>query len=80
MRILTINTGSSSVRAALWDAGPTERRDTTAHVDRIGLPGSRLRLTDADGATVLDQPGNLTGFDAALHALLAALQRHRPGD
>jgi len=75
MRLLTLNLGSSSLKAALYTMGPAERVELRASADRIGQPGSRLRIADANGATLLDRPGDLGDFDAAVEALFAGLAR-----
>jgi len=77
-RIFTINTGSSSLKVALYEVGQEEIRLLSGEVERIGVPGSRLRLTDAQRATLLDQGGDLPDHGAALEAVLAWLGGHRP--
>jgi len=72
--LMTINTGSSSLKAALYHVDTTERLDLTAKAERIGLSGSQLRIADAKGATVLDQRGDLPDHDAAVRALFAWLR------
>ena len=37
-RVLTISTGSSSLKVALYEMGREETRLLTAEVERIGLP------------------------------------------
>jgi acetate kinase len=54
-RILTINTGSSSLKAALYDLGTEERLGVQAVVERIGFSESTLRINDASGATLLQE-------------------------
>jgi acetate kinase len=76
-RLLTINTGSSSLKAALYAMGPAATRGHTFLAERIGRAGGRVRVTDADGAAVLDQPGDLPDHAAALQALLAWLRRQQ---
>ncbi|HEX7765834.1 MAG TPA: acetate/propionate family kinase, partial [Nitrospira sp.] len=44
--ILAINAGSSSIKFALFEAKPQLRRLIEGQVERIGLPGSRLSITD----------------------------------
>jgi acetate kinase len=73
-RILTINTGSSSLKAALYDLGDEERLSIQALVERIGLSGGHLRISDAGGATLLDEQHDLPDHAAALRALFAWLQ------
>ena len=38
-RILTINSGSSSLKFALWEMGPSETLLLRGAIDRIGLSG-----------------------------------------
>ena len=49
--ILTINGGSSSIKFALFEAGDSPVRILRGVIDRIGMPGSTLRVegTDASG-------------------------------
>ena len=77
-RILTINTGSSSLKVALYETGREATRILSGAIERIGVPGGRLRLTDAHGATLIDQGGDLADHGAALEAALAWLGGHRP--
>jgi acetate kinase len=70
--ILTINTGSSSLKAGIY------RGDEAAgsiEIDRIGQPACRLRLTDAHGVQVEEET-----LDAVDHrgALQEALKRFPP--
>ena len=74
-RILTINTGSSSLKVALYEMGREATRVLTGEIERIGIPGGRLRVTDADGATLIDQGGDLADHGAALEVMLAWLRR-----
>ena len=53
--ILTINTGSSSLKVALYEVDRKETRILLGDVTRIGIPGSRLCITDARGVTLVDQ-------------------------
>jgi acetate kinase len=73
-RVLTINTGSSSLKATLYRLDATERVDVTATAERIGLPGGLLRIADAKGATLLDQPGDLHDHNAPLEKLIIWLR------
>src|SRR5579871_6208369 len=76
-RILTINTGSSSIKAALYDLDGEERLTIAAQVERIGLSHSRIRITDADGKTLLDEQRDLPDHPAGLQALFAWLQQQQ---
>ena len=77
-RILTINTGSSSLKVALYEMGREATRILSGVIERIGFSGSRLRLTDTHGATMIDQGGELADHGAALEAVLVWLRGHRP--
>jgi len=44
--ILAINAGSSSIKCALFEAKPQLLRLMEGQVERIGLPGTRLSMTD----------------------------------
>ena len=70
-RILTINTGSSSLKTALYDENLKLKARGT--VERIGLPGGRLAVADAAGRTLAEERGGFADHGAALHALLPRL-------
>ena len=73
-RILTVNTGSSSVKAALFRTGDAERREATIGIERVGHPDGALSVHDADGNVLLDRRQDLPDHPAALAALLACLR------
>ena len=76
--LLTINTGSSSLKAALYRA---ERRDVAAEVERIGRSDSHVRITDAHGSALLDERGDVPDHAAAFEVLSTWLHReHRDVD
>jgi acetate kinase len=77
-RILTINTGSSSLKVALFEMGLGEIRILSGEVERIGAPEGRLRLTDAHGVILMDQRSDPADHGAAVEAVLAWLRQHRP--
>ena len=59
-RILTINGGSSSIKFALFEAGPSLRQILEGAVERIGLPEATLRikgLNQADNVADRDRAG-----------------------
>src|ERR687895_2720770 len=75
-RLLTINTGSSSLKAALyrlWE-DTTETPEIRAEASRIGGRGGGLRLADARGETLEEGPDDLPDHIAALDALLSRLR------
>ncbi len=71
VHILTINTGSSSLKAGLYDLDGGEQPVLAVVVERIGQSDSRLLIADASGSSVLDRTEDLPDHGAALHALLA---------
>jgi acetate kinase len=79
VRLLTINTGSSSLKAALYQMAAAEQLLLAASAERIGLPDGRLHIAGADGATLLDERRHLADHAAALELLLSWLRRERPG-
>jgi acetate kinase len=78
LRILTINAGSSSLKAALYDMDRTELLVLAVQVERIGHSGSQMRIVDGHGITLLDQTADLNDHETAAHAFLEWLQRERP--
>jgi acetate kinase len=75
-RILTINSGSSSVKLALYHMGPSEMLALSGKIDRIGLSGSHLEMKDADGKVMTKRELSLPNHETALKALLDWLQDH----
>jgi acetate kinase len=75
-RILTINSGSSSIKLALYHMGPSEMLALSGKIDRIGLAGSHFEVKDADGKVLTKRQANLPDHEAALKALLDWMQGH----
>lgn len=74
---LTINTGSSSLKAALYKVGPEEQVAFTASTERDGRSDSRIRMTDGRGVAVLDRLWRLPNHDAVLQVLLRGCLTNR---
>src|ERR687884_1595424 len=75
-RLLTINTGSSSLKAALyrmWE-GAKETLELRAEASRIEDRGGGLRLADARGETLDERYDGLPDHATALDALLSRLR------
>jgi len=71
MRILTINAGSSSLKATLYDAETREQPVLALLADRIGQANGRMRIVDDGGHVIMDQPAPTRGrHEAALRVLL----------
>jgi len=75
-RLLTINTGSSSLKAALYRLreDTTETPEIRAEASRIGSEGGGLRLADARGETLDKRRDDLPDHAAALDALMSRLR------
>jgi acetate kinase len=74
VRVLTINTGSSSLKAGLYLMGEKETVLLSVQADRLGLADSRFHVVGADGRTHGDDRLALPDHTAALEALFATLR------
>ena len=74
--LLTINTGSSSLKAALYRlrGEGAETPELRAEAGRIGGRGGGLRLADARGETLDERQDDLPDHAAALEALMGRLR------
>ncbi|MGH7179413.1 MAG: acetate/propionate family kinase [Tepidisphaeraceae bacterium] len=72
--ILTLNTGSSSLKAGLFQLGPTFTPLLSARLDRIGLSRSQFRVADPSGSPLLDRSVQLDDHDSAIRELLEWLR------
>ena len=75
-RLLTINTGSSSLKAALYRLreDTTETPELRAEASRIGSRDGGLRLADDCGETLDERRDGLPDHAAALDALMSRLR------
>jgi acetate kinase len=70
MRILVINSGSSSVRFAVFDMTEgNERNVFTGYIDEIGSQRSSISLRDHKGATIVSKSGVFADHDAVFAIL-----------
>jgi acetate kinase len=76
-RLLTINVGSSSLKAALYRLGPGEAVEIRAAVERIGISDSHFRIADAQGTDLLDRTDSFPDHTSALEVLFAWLRAQR---
>ena len=74
--LLSINTGSSSLKVAVYELAAAPRRILSAEVRQIGLPSAHLTITDATGATLTEARERLADHDAALARVLGWLREH----
>jgi acetate kinase len=76
-RLLTLNVGSSSLKAVLYRLADDLSLDVRASAERIGTPNSLLRLTDGRGNVLVEQAESLGDYATALVALSNWLSAHR---
>ena len=72
-RILTINSGSSSLKYSLYQMGQATPRWLAGEIERIGLRGGVFRMRDAEGKPLLEEHPELPDHEAALKILLGCL-------
>ncbi len=76
--ILTINSGSSSIKFSLYRLQPpTEVPVLHGHLDRIGVRGGFFRAQEAGGKSLIDKTLELPDHDAAFAVFLDWLKEHR---
>lgn len=73
--ILTINSGSSSIKFSLCKAGPEPSLVLSGRLERIGLPEGRFSATDAEGAPLVSKDLPMPEHEAALKELFDWLGR-----
>jgi len=77
--ILCINCGSSSLKFALYQLADDERLVAKGEVDRIGIPGTSIKVLDGSGATLRDGPFESSRLDEIVGAIFAGLEQfHLP--
>jgi acetate kinase len=74
--ILTMNRGSATLKAALFEAENRNELLLSMTVDRAGASGDQLKIADPSGTTLLDSPVDGGDSDAALEAMFAWLGEH----
>jgi acetate kinase len=79
MRILTINSGSSSVKFGLYEMGETERLILSGSLERIGLRAGIYRINDSKAQPLVDEHINLPDHETALKQLFTWLEKHESG-
>ncbi len=77
--VLTINSGSSSLKAALYEMGEPMSLRLSVEVSRLGIHDSRMQITDGSGAILLDQRHDLPDHQAAFQSLFDWLAQHEAG-
>src|SRR5271170_4881373 len=79
-RIITMNRGSATLKSTLYEVGgnPGKRAEAIVSVSVAYsyTSSARLKITDANGATLLDSSVKGTDSNAALQAMFAWLDKH----
>ena len=75
-RILTINSGSSSIKFSLYQMGQSESLILSGIIERIGLKPTILKIKDAQGETNVEDNLYLRDHDAAFKALFQRLRKN----
>jgi acetate kinase len=78
-KVLTLNSGSSSLKFALFLMGPEETMALAGKLDRIGLGEGEFRCKDAAGQELAAQKLRLANHDAALGVLFDWLRQQPVG-
>ena len=76
-QILTINSGSSSIKFSLHDCGGLETLVMRGALEHIGQHHGRLRVCDPTGACFFDEQSRFPDHRTALHRLFDWLQGQR---
>jgi acetate kinase len=74
--LLSINTGSSSLKAAVYRAGDEVQRLLAAEIRAIGLDSARIAIVAASGEKLLDDELEAPDHEAALRVLFDWLADH----
>lgn len=77
LRILTVNSGSSSLKIALFRMGKNETLEVSARIERIGLGAAHVRIADGAGRVLLAEHPRLADHAAALKKILDWLRQHK---
>src|SRR5271155_89382 len=79
-RVLTINGGSSSIKFALFEVGAALRQILGGELERIGLPGTTLRVKGSNPADNFSRPVTAADHTAAVGALMEWIEEHSGPD
>ena len=72
--ILTVNAGSSSIKFALFRRGPSLVRTLSGKIERIGLPGPVLSVTEAAGGQAEQSAIQAADHGACVPTLMGLLE------
>ncbi len=75
MRVLTINSGSSSIKFSVYDLEGREEREVWGRLERIGLPSGFFEARGPGGEVIVDEKTAFAGHEEALKKLLQWLKK-----
>lgn len=78
MHILTINSGSSSVKVGLYEMAEAEKLVLFGSMERIGLSAGVFRMTDSSNKPLIDEHTDLPDHEVALKKMFDWLENHEP--
>jgi acetate kinase len=79
-RILTINSGSSSIKFSFFTTDDPLRRDLEGAIEQIGQMGATLRVSGASGADNFSRPVTAANHMAAVDALMDWIEKRSRRD
>ncbi len=75
-RILTVNSGSSSIKFGLFEAADPLRLILAGGIERIGSPDATLRIKGLNQAESLSRPATAPDHAAAINILMDCIEEH----
>jgi acetate kinase len=75
-RVLTMNRGSATLKAALYDAGNHDDLLLSMTVEQAGVSSSSLKIADPNGTSLFESTVESGETNAALETMLAWLGKH----
>lgn len=78
MRILTINSGSSSVKLGLYEIEDAENLVLSGSLTRIGLKGGAFQIRDSNGNSLVEKHVDLHDHEIAFKMLFEWLEQYEP--
>ncbi len=78
-RILTVNSGSSSLKFSLYEMGESEALVLSGRIERIGLRGGLFYIKNANDEILVEQHREFPDHDAAIKVLFDWLHDYAPG-
>jgi len=74
-RVVTMNTGSATLKAAIYDILPAAKLVLSIRVENA-RDGARIRISDSTGSSLFDQPSSVNDSHASLELIFHWLADH----